>query len=117
MLSLRKSLMPRRSSCWGCKTMVTIPNNLVESVKTIIDWHLDTYKPEFEFNVRLERILEHFFERNMIEGTVQVDENELYYIYECVSDATNHTAECGVGKSLVWETYDWIRAERNKAKR
>lgn len=96
--------------------MVTIPNNLAESVKTIIDWHLDTYKPELEFNVRLERILERFFERNMIAGTVQVDENELYYIYECVSDATNNTAECGVEQSLVWETYDWIVAERKKAK-
>lgn len=94
--------------------MVIIPNNLAESIKTIINWHLDAYVPEAVFNTHLERILEHFFERNMIDGTVQVAENELYYINECVSNATNNADECGVEQSLVWEIYDWIVAERKR---
>lgn len=95
--------------------MVSIPEEYTKGVKTIIEWHLDAYTPDVMFNPRLERILEHFFERNLVDGIVQVEENELYYINECVSAAANYVNECGVEKDLVWEIYDWVVAERKKA--
>ena len=95
--------------------MVSVPKKYAKGIKAIIEWHLEAYTPDVTFNPRLERILEHFFERNLIDGIVQVEENELYYINDCVSSATNHTNKCGVEKDLVWEIYDWVVAERKKA--
>lgn len=107
--------MQRKSNCWGCNCMVSIPKTLAESIKVIIEWHLATYVPDIMFDHHLNRILEHFFERNLVDGMAQVEETELYYINECVSNATNNIPECGVEKSVVWDIYDWVVAERKKA--
>lgn len=89
--------------------MTFIPCEYTSAVKQIIEWHLDTYMPDKLFNERLDRILEHFSERNLVDGRVQIEEKEFYYLHECVSNATNNTPECGVDKDTVWEIYDWIK--------
>ena len=94
--------------------MVTIPSQFTDCVKNIINWHLNTYIPEQVFNVHLERVLEQLYKRNLVNGTVQIKESELYYISECVSDATSNVDECGVERSLVWKVFDWIKAERKR---
>lgn len=94
--------------------MVNIPNKFTQEIYTIIDWHLAAYIPEKMFNTHLTRILERFFEQNRVNGAVQVEASELYYISECVSDAINNISECGVEKSIVWEIFDWVREERKK---
>lgn len=94
--------------------MVTIPPEFASSILQIIDWHLKTYRPERYFNTRLERIQERFYQRNLINGQVQIEESELYEINECVSNATNNVCECAVEKDVVWEIYNWVTGERKK---
>ena len=93
---------------------VKIPRAFTSPIKTLIEWHLETYLPYREIDIRLERILEHFFHQNMIDGFVQVEKGDLYYINECVSDATNNFVECGVSQGVVWNIYDWVVNERKK---
>ena len=71
--------------------------------------------PDVMFDIPLNRVLEHFFEKNLVDGMVQIEEKELYYIDECVSNATTSITECGVEESIVWEIYNWIRSERKNA--
>lgn len=94
--------------------MVFIPEKFTENIKEIIEWHLATYVPDIMFDIHLNRILERFSERNMVDGMVELEESELYYINECASDATNNVPECGVEESIVWDIYNWVVAERKK---
>lgn len=89
--------------------MISIPCEYASAIEQIIEWHLKTYMPELWFNTHLERILERFFERNLVDGVVQIEEKELCYLRECISNATNNISECGVEETLVWEVFDWIR--------
>lgn len=114
-LSRKKSLMQRKNSYWGCNYMVNIPEEFAESIKTIVEWHLSVYVPDIIFDSHLKRILEHFFERNMVDGKVQLEENELYYINECVSNAINNIPECGIERNVAWNIHDWVVEERKRA--
>ena len=96
--------------------MVSIPEEYVKDLKKILEWCLEAFVPDITFDHYVECLLEHFYERNLIEGKVQVGENELYYVNECISSATNYAKECGVEKDLIWEIYDWVVAEREKRK-
>lgn len=89
--------------------MAFIPHEYTSAVKQIIEWHLGVYEPETLFNNHLNRLLEHFVERNLIDGKVQIEDQELRYLYECVSNATNNILECGVDENTVWKIFDWIR--------
>ena len=96
--------------------MINIPNHFSQEIERIIEWHLSVYIPEHNFDHHLKQILEHFFERNRMDGMVQIEEKELYYINECVSNAINNSQECGISKQVLWDIWDWIDAERKKAK-
>lgn len=88
--------------------MIVIPENLIICLITIIEWHLDAYVPEVMFNLRLERILDRLYGKNKSNGVVQVEETDLYFINECLSNAKNNLDECGVEEPLVQEAYDWV---------
>ena len=94
--------------------MVVVPEKFSSSIKHIIEWHLETYAPDQLFNIRLERILEHFYEKNMVNGKVEVGENELYEIHECVSNADTNIPECGVERDIVWDIWGWVDTERKR---
>ena len=96
--------------------MINIPNQFTQEIQQAIEWHLNVYIPEQIFDLHLKRILEHFFERNCKDGIVQVEEKELYYINECISNAINNSQECGISKDALWDIWDWIVAERKKLK-
>lgn len=89
--------------------MVFIPCEYASAIKQIIEWHLGVYTPEKMFNIRLNRILEYCFERNLVNGKIQIEDKDIYYLYECISDATNNIPECGVDENTVWEIFDWIK--------
>ena len=94
--------------------MVEIPTKFSSSIRQIVEWHKDSFMVDEIFSTRLNRILEHFFERKLVNGTVQIEEKELWFLKECISDATNNIEECGIEKNAVWEIYDWIIAECEK---
>ena len=106
--------MQRKSSYWGYKSMVVIPERFTSSIKHLIEWHLETYVPDRLFNIRLERILEHFYERNLVDGMVEVRESDLYEIHECVSNATTSIPECGIERDIVWDIWSWVNTERKR---
>lgn len=94
--------------------MINIPNQFTQEIQQVIEWHLRVYVPEQDFDLHLKRILERFFEKNRVAGIVQVEEKELFYINECISNAINYSQECGVSKEILWDIWDWIVTERKR---
>lgn len=92
--------------------MLTIPEKYAENIKQIIEWHLETYVPEIIFDTRIKRILEQLGK----ESIVQLEDNELYFLNECVANAKTNAPECGVEKNIVDEIFDWIYPEYRKTK-
>lgn len=89
--------------------MTFIPCEYASAIKQIVEWHLGVYEPEKMFNEHLNRVLDHYLEHNLVDGKVQIEDKELYYLYECISNATNNIPECGVDEDSVWEIFDWIK--------
>ncbi len=94
--------------------LIYLPQDLSEPIRHILEWHLNSYMPEHEFNIRVNRILEQYFQKNLVNGNVQVKRSDLYYINECVSNATNNIDEIEIDKDTVWKIYDWVIKERKK---
>ncbi len=93
---------------------IPVPTEYNDAIVKIIDWHLVTYVPEEIFSSRLNRILECFFEKNLVNGVAQIERKYLYFLNGCVADAINNAEECKLDKDFIWEIHDWIVAERNK---
>ena len=89
--------------------MISIPHEYTACIKQVIEWHLATYMPDKGFDAELDKVLVRFYERNLIDGAVQVEEKHLYHLYECVSNATNNVSHCGLEEECIWEIYNWIR--------
>lgn len=94
--------------------MVDIPKKYNQDIQKMIDWHLSVYMPSIEFDIMLNRILEHFFTRNLVDGVAQLEEKELSYLKDCASDAINYADECGIDKDTLWNIADWAQEEREK---
>lgn len=94
--------------------MVDILKKYNQDIQKMVDWHLSSYMPSVELNIMLNRILEHFSTRNMVDGVAQLEEKELYYLKECASDAINYADECGIDKDTLWNIADWAQEEREK---
>lgn len=92
--------------------MVSIPQNYNQVLQTIVQWNLDAYMPNIEFNIMERRILEHLYTIEPISGIAELEDKELYYLNDCVSNAINNSEECGVDKKIGWELYHWIQSER-----
>lgn len=95
-------------------TTIPVPTEYNDAIVKIIDWHLVTYVPEEIFCTRLNRILECFFEKNLINSVAQIERKDLYFLNGCIADAINNAEECGVNKDFLWEIHDWIVDERKK---
>ena len=92
--------------------MVNIPKQYVEPLIQLIEWHISAYMSDHIFNIQLNRILEKIYKERQPNNIVELEHNDLFFIDECVSNATNNFNEHKVSKELVWEIYDWVRAER-----
>lgn len=96
--------------------MVSVPQRYNQPIMDIIDWHLyqSPYMPCYELDTRLKRIIEHFFEKNLTNNTALLEEKELYYLKQCLSDAIEYESECGVAKETIQNIIKWVDAERVK---
>lgn len=91
--------------------MIIISQEFVTPLIRILEWHLETYMPDAIFDGRVKRILD-----KLRKVDAYVEENEIYYIHVCVSNATNNIDACGIDKDLIWKIHDWAFAEHKKSK-
>lgn len=96
--------------------MVTIPAEFVAPLIRILEWHLETYMPEVIFDGKVKRILDELRKVKSRKIDACIEENEIYYIHVCTSNATNNIDACGIDKDLVWKIHDWAFAEYKKIK-
>lgn len=82
--------------------MITIPNEFNSSIIKIIEWNLKTYKYDIIDHTRLNRLLDD------LGKNPKIDDEYLYHLNECVSNAKNNVSECGVDKDTVDKIYNWV---------
>ena len=95
--------------------MVVIPAEFVAPLIRILERHLETYMPEIIFDGRVGRMLDELKRVEASKIDACIEENEIYYIHVCVSNATNNIDTCGIDKDLVWKIHDWAWAEYKKS--
>ena len=96
--------------------MVQIPIEFCETLILMIEWHLKTYIPSFDHNVRLNRVLDKLYQRSHSSNTVELNYDETYCVTECLSDVLNNLNEIDLDRNDVWHIYDWLQNERRKTK-
>lgn len=92
--------------------MINVPKQYIDPLIQLIEWHKSAYMPERSFDIQLNRILEKLYKESHSDDIINLEFTDLFFIDECVSNATNNFDEHKINKDLVWEMYDWIRAER-----
>lgn len=88
--------------------MIIIPNEYIDLIIKVLEWHKTEYRTEIDFQIVLKRILERMYYYKETKKEYFLENKEAYYIKECFSDAKNYYP---YSRELVKDIYDWIYAE------
>ena len=97
--------------------MINIPQEFLLPLKTIIEWNLSECVEDIFFGTPLKRLLERINNDPSQLRHTQIQEKELYSVYDSVVNARNYAEDCGVERNILQRIYDWIRPIYERRKR
>ncbi len=91
-----------------------VPKEYSAHIVEVMDWHSRTYMHDKVLSTRIPRIIEELIKPE--EKQLPLNEEELYIIAQCISDAISSDEDCGVEKDTLWKIREWADKERKACK-